>query len=114
MQLRINFRLDLVNPLVPGVGWKVTQVAAGLFKYVWSFSRHQTLNEGLISKKDWLILLILYLDFGNLSRSFSVSCNSLSKSDNEENISRFRSYYSYANTEEKALLLLSKKQLRSL
>ena len=58
-----------------------------------------------------LLRINFKLDLVNL---FSVSCNSLNKSGNDQNISRFRSYYSYANTEEKALLLLSKKQMRNL
>ena len=50
MLLRINFKLDRVNPLVPGVHWKVTHIetnlqlkAAGLFKYVCPLvdSRHR-------------------------------------------------------------------------
>ena len=46
--------------------------------------------------------------------SFALSCNSLNKSDNDQDIFRYKWYYSYANVEEKSLLLPTKKQLRSL
>ena len=52
-------------------------------------------------------------DYSNFSGSFCESCNSFNKSENDRDVSISKSYYSYANADEKSSLLPSKKQSRT-